>query len=75
MNNQRFRVNTPTVTHETIEGEAVRTKLQCTGVYDPVIGDIAIVRSAQCYCSRLPFNSHIVWTGNDGRPPKKTPDR
>ena len=33
MNNQRFRVNTPTVTHETIEGEAVIINLDSGNYY------------------------------------------
>jgi hypothetical protein len=33
MNNQRFRVNTPTVTHETIDGEAVIINLDSGNYY------------------------------------------
>ena len=36
MNNQRFRVNTPTVTHETIEGEAVIINLDSGNYYSLV---------------------------------------
>lgn len=36
MNNQRFRVNTPTVTHETIDGEAVIINLDSGNYYSLV---------------------------------------
>lgn len=36
MNNQRFRVNTPTVTHETIDGEAVIINLDTGNYYSLV---------------------------------------
>ena len=36
MNNQRFKVNTPTVTHETIEGEAVIINLDSGNYYSLV---------------------------------------
>jgi len=36
MSNQRFRVNTPTVTHETIEGEAVIINLDSGNYYSLV---------------------------------------
>ena len=36
MNNQRFRVNTPTVTHETIDGEAVIINLESGNYYSLV---------------------------------------
>lgn len=36
MNNQRFRVNTPTVTHETIDGEAVIINLDNGNYYSLV---------------------------------------
>jgi hypothetical protein len=36
MTNQRFRINTPTVTHETIEGEAVIINLESGNYYSLV---------------------------------------
>lgn len=36
MNNQRFRINTPTVTHETIDGEAVIINLDSGNYYSLV---------------------------------------
>src|SRR5215813_788473 len=36
MSNQRFRVNTPTVTHETIDGEAVIINLESGNYYSLV---------------------------------------
>ena len=36
MSNQRFRVNTPTVTHETIDGEAVIINLDSGNYYSLV---------------------------------------
>jgi hypothetical protein len=65
MNNQRFRVNTPTVTHEIIEGEAVIINLD-TGNYYSLVETGSLIWSLVDRGASASEVQHLILQGFQG---------